>query len=147
MNVWTRVTTLPARRAVVVRVWGEVDHFTIEDVRLAIDEGFTTVAASRSLLRRPVTPPPPPVQVLVLDLARVTFFGSLGLVALLQAHERAIGYGMRLVVAIPPDHPIRKATRMTTIDRDVELAESVDQALAVRPAARPAARHHWPDAR
>ena len=142
-KVWTRVTTLPARRAVVVRVWGEVDHLTIEPVRAAIDEGFTRVAASRSPVRRPGAPVVAPVEVLVLDLARITFFGSLGLVALLQAGEQAAENGLRMVVAVPYDHPIRRITRMTAVDQELELVESVDQALGIRTAGR----HRKPEPR
>ncbi|MBB5801211.1 hypothetical protein F4560_000979 [Saccharothrix ecbatanensis] len=141
-NVWTRVETLPARRAVVVRVWGEVDHLTIESVRSAIDRGFAVAAVSHAAPSPAAGPSVvAPIEVLVLDLAQVTFFGSLGLVTLLQAREQAIGRGIRLVVVIPPGHPIRRLTRMTEVDRDLELAASVDQALAIPPVGR----HHKPD--
>ncbi|MBB5954336.1 anti-anti-sigma regulatory factor [Saccharothrix tamanrassetensis] len=139
-NVWTRVEALPARRAVVVQVGGEVDHVTIESVQSAIDRGFAVLAASRPAPPRAGAPVVAPVEVLVLDLAQVTYFGSLGLVALLQAREQAVGFGMRLVVAIPPGHPIRRIAGMTKVDRDVELAASVDQALAVPSVGR----HHKP---
>jgi anti-sigma B factor antagonist len=74
--------------------------------------------------------------VLVLDLTGVTFFGSLGLMTLLKTRERTTESGMRLVVAAPSDHLVRRITRMTEIDHDVELAESVDQALAARSSGR-----------
>lgn len=141
MNVWTRVETLPARRAVVVWVRGEVDHLTIESVRSAIGGGFAVAAASRAATPAAGARVAAPVEVLVLDLAQVTFFGSLGLVTLLQAREQAIGCGLRLSVAIPPGHPIRRIARLTTVDRDLELAASVDQALAIPSVGR----HHKPD--
>ncbi len=132
MSVWTRVATLSDRRAVVVWIWGEVDHLTIESFRWAIDQGFVAAAASRPTRPRPGAPLSEPVEVLVLDLAGVTFFGSLGLMALLQTRERAVESGMRLVVATPPDHLVSRITRRTEVDHAVELAESVDQALAAR---------------
>lgn len=137
-NVWTRVETFADRRAVVVWVWGEVDHLTIESFRWAIDQGFGAATAFRPA--RPDPRPFAPFEVLVLDLAGVTFFGSLGLIELLQARERATEGGMRLVVTIPPGHPIGRVTRMTEVDQDVELAVSVDQALG-RPRQ---GRHHRP---
>ncbi|WNV87557.1 STAS domain-containing protein [Umezawaea sp. Da 62-37] len=130
MNVWTRVATLSDRRAVVVWMWGEVDHVTIDSFRWAVDQGFIAAAASRPTRPTPGTPMPVPVEVLVLDLTGIRFFGSLGLMALLQTRERATENGLRLVVAVPDRHLIRGITRMTEVDHDVELAESVDQALA-----------------
>lgn len=131
-----RVATLSDRRAVVVWIWGEVDHHTIDSFRWAIDQGFIAAAASRPTRPSPGVAPPVPVEALVLDLAGVTFFGSLGLMTLLQTRERATESGMRLVVAAPSDHLVRRITRMTEVDHDVELAESVDQALGVRPGGR-----------
>ncbi|PRY41479.1 STAS domain-containing protein [Umezawaea tangerina] len=142
-NVWTRVATLPDRRAVVVWMWGEVDHVTIDSFRWAVDQGFVAAAATRPTRPSPGSPLPTPAEVLVLELSKITFFGSLGLMALLQARERAAENRLRLVVAVPSGHLIRGITRMTEVDHDVELAESVDHALATPSHGR----HGRPDCR
>jgi anti-sigma B factor antagonist len=70
------------REVTVVRVRGEVDMRTCDEVRGAV----ATCLAE-------------PIEVLVLDLTGVTFFGSVGLAVLIDARQRAEQRGIRFAVA------------------------------------------------
>lgn len=79
----------------IVDVEGEIDLFTVSQLRRAIGEAFRAHP-----------------EMLVIDLASVTFMDSSGLHALLDAHRRSHADGLRLVIVPAPDiveHPFRLA--------------------------------------
>ena len=96
------------------------------DVRLVALAGELDMATAprvREQLRR--QPPDPPV--LVLDLTAVTFLGGAGITVVLEAAQAVPG-GLQVVIA--PDGPVRRAFRVTGVDRVLSLHADLDDALA-----------------
>jgi anti-anti-sigma factor len=84
---------------------------------------MATAPRVREQLRR--QPPDPPV--LVLDLTAVTFLGGAGITVVLEAAQAVPG-GLQVVIA--PDGPVRRAFRVTGVDRVLSLHADLDDALA-----------------
>ncbi|MBP2479308.1 anti-anti-sigma factor [Crossiella equi] len=92
------ITVLDRDRVVVLAVAGEVDMLTTPALLDAVNGALAT---------------DPPV--LVLDLSEVDFFGSSGLAALAEAHERAKG---RTELRVVTDNPaVRRPLQVTSLDR------------------------------
>jgi anti-sigma B factor antagonist len=107
------VTIDRLERAIVVIVDGEVDALTVSKLRLAVDRALAE-AEGRAI---------------VVDLTEVTFLGTKGLKALVDAHNAAQpGTPLRLVV----DHtrPVIRPLQLTGLDRVLALFDYRDEALA-----------------
>lgn len=104
--------------AVVVRVKGAVDSATAGEF----------VSHLATALERAATHP---AHVAIVDLQGVIFFGSAGLNAVLDCHQkaRATGTAVRLVA----DHPeVVRPIEVTKLDRILVLCPSLDEAVRHR---------------
>jgi anti-anti-sigma factor len=102
-------TDRPAPNCVVLSVLGEIDLVTVPSLEAAIAEH---VAAAPCL---------------VIDLSAVTFFGSLGLSALMRATTLAEDRGTRLLL-VTGDR-VRRTMEVTKTTELFTVHESVDAAL------------------
>jgi anti-anti-sigma factor len=91
-------TARPAPDCVVLTVTGEVDLATAPDLEEALLRELTSAPAR-----------------LILDLSGVTFFGSLGLAALIRAGSTADEHGVHLVLV--PGRLVRRTMELTQTDR------------------------------
>ena len=104
-------TARPAPDCVVLFVLGEVDLVTAPELELAI---------SRELAAAPAR--------LVLDLSGVTFFGSLGLAALIRGTELAAAHEVRLVLVT--NRFVRRTMELTTTEELFETYETLEAAVS-----------------
>jgi anti-sigma B factor antagonist len=102
-------TDRPAPNCVVLSVLGEIDLFTVPNLEAAIAEH---VAA---------------VPYLVVDLSEVTFFGSLGLSALMRATTMAGDRGTRLLLVT--GERVRRTMDVTQTAELFAVHDSVEDAL------------------
>lgn len=102
-------TERPAPNCVVLSVLGEIDLVTVPGLEAAIAEH---VAAAPSL---------------VLDLSGVTFFGSLGLAALMRGMTLAEERGTRLLLVIGAR--VRRTMELTRTMELFTVHNSVEEAL------------------
>lgn len=98
----------------VLRVDGEIDLATVEVLRAGLADA---VAQG--------------VPLVVVDLEAVGFLGSVGLSALVNAHEIATESGGRLVVAVSPMRPAMRTIQVTGLTELLSVTESVE--LAINP--------------
>lgn len=96
--------------AVVVHVHGEIDTMTAP----VLSERLATVIASANLM--------------VVDLSRVTFLGSAGLAALVEAKEKTEGAGGRLRL-VCGSHAVTRALQATNLLTLFDVADGVPEAL------------------
>ncbi|MCV7198268.1 STAS domain-containing protein [Mycobacterium angelicum] len=104
--------------AVFLRAEGDVDSSTVDEL----------VEQLTAALQQAVTHP---ARLLIVDLQPVTFFGSAGLNALLDCHERgrATGTWVRLVA----DHAeVMQPIEVTELDRILDVYPTVTDALQAR---------------
>lgn len=107
------VTAEPiAAQVVVVSVGGEVDMVTAPLLDLRLGEQLTTDAGS-----------------LVLDLTGVTFLGSQGLAALVEAQRRADETDTRLLI-VAPHRAERRPLTATGLDEVLALFDDMPAALS-----------------
>jgi anti-anti-sigma factor len=102
-------TTRPVPDRVVLSVFGEIDLVTVSNLEAAIAEH---VAAAPCL---------------VLDLSGVTFFGSLGLAALMRGTQLAEERGTRLLIVAGVR--VRRTMQLTTTAELFTVHDSVEDAL------------------
>jgi anti-anti-sigma factor len=102
-------TDRPAPNCVVLSVLGEIDLVTVPSLEAAIAEH---VAAAPCL---------------VLDLSGVTFFGSLGLAALMRGMTLAEERGTRLLLVI--GIRVRRTMELTKTTEFFTVHDSVEEAL------------------
>lgn len=102
-------TDRPAPNCVVLSVLGEIDLVTVPGLESAIAEH---VAAAPCL---------------VIDLSGVTFFGSIGIAAIMRAMTQAEGRGTRL--RIVAGARVLRTLEVTKTAEFFTLHDSVDQAL------------------
>jgi anti-sigma B factor antagonist len=100
-------------RAVVVIVDGEVDSLTVPRLRAAVDTALVE-AGDRAV---------------VVDLTEVTFLGTKGLKALVEAHEAARP-STPLRVVVDHTRPVIRPLQLTGLDRTLSLYDYREQALA-----------------
>lgn len=102
--------------AVVITVAGEVDMLTAPQLRTAVDDAIARLAG----------------RVLVLDLARITFFGSPGLqvLAIAAGELRRDDAAPGLRVATGGAHAVLRPVQITGLDAVLRLYDTVDAALA-----------------
>ncbi|ALL78110.1 anti-sigma-factor antagonist [Pseudonocardia sp. EC080610-09] len=96
--------------AVVVHVDGEIDTMTAPVVRQRLAGQI------------------PAASLLVVDLTRVTFLGSAGLAALVEAKEKAEGDGSRLRL-VCGSHAVTRALEATNLLSLFDVADGVPEAL------------------
>jgi len=101
------VTPESSGGALVLRVEGELDLSTCEELEAAIREAEGS------------NPP-----TLVLDLSGVTFLDSMGLGTLVKADERARAQGRRLLLVAPPE-PAARVFRITVLDERFQFVDSL----------------------
>lgn len=106
-------TTERAGDSVLVRVEGEVDLATAPELKAVL-----AAAAEPSDARS-----------LVIDLSKVTFFGSAGLTVLLTAHERGCKSGVPFVVVPGEESSARRILEITQMLEVLTTADSVDSAI------------------
>jgi anti-anti-sigma factor len=115
-----RVALLEVRQdvrdaAVVVTAGGEIDSGTVETLVTHLDAALETAVAH-------------PTRVLVLELGRVTYFGSAGLNAVLGCYERGLsdGVAVRLVAS---NAEVTLPIEVTKLDNVLRPYQSVTEAL------------------
>jgi anti-anti-sigma factor len=102
--------------AVVVCVRGDVDSNTVDRLVSALDDGLQASASA-------------PARALVIELARVTYFGSAGLNAVLGCYESGLADGIAVrVVATNPE--VVRPIEVTKLDRVLRPYPSIADALA-----------------
>lgn len=103
--------------ALVLAVAGEVDLDSVPGLAAAL-----TDAVDRG-----------PCEVVVADLSTVTFLGSIGLTALLDATRRADAAGRSLRVVVDSNRPVIRPIEITGLDLELTLFHTVEEALHGRP--------------
>jgi anti-sigma B factor antagonist len=104
----------PVGDAIVVTVAGELDMLTAPRLRAAISETLDEA------MGKPV----------VLDLTKVTFLGSPGLAALIEAVRTAGQRGGPLRIVVDHVRPVVRPIQLTGLDDVLALYETLDEALA-----------------
>jgi len=99
--------------AIVVCVDGEVDVLTVRRLRAAVDEALREAAG------RPV----------VVDLTAVTFLGSHGLAALVEAASQAERRNEPLRLVVDDTRAVTRPLQITGLDEVLALYYSVEEAL------------------
>jgi anti-sigma B factor antagonist len=110
------MTIVSARRgeAVVVTVAGEVDELTVDRLHTAVVAAFEAAGSG-------------PV---VVDLTEVSFLGSAGLGALVDAQRLAHRRREPLRVVVDEHRPVIRPLEASGVDRFLALYYDVDEALA-----------------
>jgi anti-sigma B factor antagonist len=104
--------------AVVITVAGEIDVLTVDRLRDAVSHGFDQL---------------PENAMLVLDLTNVTFLGSPGLQALVNATRAAGRRREPLRIVVDSNRPVIRPIEVTGLDDVLALFSTVDQALRIPP--------------
>lgn len=105
--------------AVVVCVRGEVDSNSVDALLVALERGLSAGAAA-------------PAKTLIVELVKVTYFGSAGLNAVLSCYERGLAEGVAVrVVATNPE--VIRPIEVTKLDNVLRPYPSVAEALAADP--------------
>lgn len=99
-----------------LRVDGEIDLATVDVLRAGLAD-----ALAQS------------VPLVVVDLEAVGFLGSVGLSALIGAHEKATQSGVRLVVAVSATRPAMRTMQVTGLTELLSVTESVESAITPEP--------------
>jgi anti-sigma B factor antagonist len=103
------------QEALVVAVSGEIDVLTVDRFRAAVAAGFDQL---------------PDGAVLVVDLTQLSFLGSAGLQALVDATRAARRRREPLRIVVDENRPVIRPIELTGLDDLLALFHSVDQALA-----------------
>lgn len=104
--------------AVVVTVAGEIDVLTVDRLRVAVSDGFDQL---------------PEGAILVIDLTDVTFLGSSGLQALVEATRAALRRREPLRIVVDHTRPVIRPIELTGLDDVLALFYTVEQALRPPP--------------
>jgi anti-sigma B factor antagonist len=110
----TLSTTRPAPGQVVIEVGGEVDMLTSPQLRAAVLDQFAGSAG---------------VELVVLDLDKVTFLGTSGLAVLIEVREAAHSAGVELRLACTARRVLRPLTIAGLIPL-FDIHDTIDRALA-----------------
>jgi anti-sigma B factor antagonist len=92
----------------------------------------TTAGQLRTVLLRSVSRGHPTI---VVDMTRTRFCDSAGLTVLVRAHSRALAEGGGLRLVMPADGSVLLIFAITGLHQIIPLFDSLDEALARRPAA------------
>lgn len=101
-------------QALVVTVAGEVDVLTVQRLRAAVTAGFDQLRDG---------------EILILDLTNVTFLGSPGLQALVEATRAARRRREPLRIVVDNTRPVVRPIQLTGLDGILTLYDTVEQAL------------------
>lgn len=107
------------RDALVLRVVGEIDELTVDQLRAAVTDALEQVATQ------------PAEVALVLDLTAVGFLGSAGLQALVDATRAAQQRREPLRIVVDHNRPVIRPIEITGLDDMLALYTTLDQALHV----------------
>ena len=118
MQIDIRRLVRDQREAVVVMVAGEIDILTVDRVRAAVTAGFDQLPDGASL---------------VIDLSKVTFLGSPGLQALVEAARAARRRREPLRIVVDNTRPVIRPIELVGLDDLLALFGTVEEAL--RPSA------------
>jgi anti-sigma B factor antagonist len=99
--------------ALVITATGEVDIATGPKLQAALTSGIHTADVAR----------------VVLDLSAVTFLGSRGLVALVDAAADAGRLGKRFRIAVGNQHPVYRVLEVTGLDKELAVYKTLEEAL------------------
>lgn len=102
------------REALVVTVSGEIDVLTVDRLRAAVAAGFDQL---------------PDRAALVIDLTDVTFLGSAGLQALVEATRAARRRREPLSIVVDHARPVIRPIELAGLDDVLALFHTLDQAL------------------
>jgi anti-sigma B factor antagonist len=102
------------QEALVVTVAGEIDLLTVDRLRAAVSDGFDEL---------------PEGAILVIDLTDVTFLGSPGLQALVDATRVARRRYEPLCIVVDHTRPVVRPIEVTGLDDVLALFHTVDEAL------------------
>jgi anti-sigma B factor antagonist len=105
-------------QALVVTVAGEIDVLTVDRLRAAVASGFDQLPAD---------------SVLVIDLTDVTFLGSPGLQALVEATRGARRRHEPLRIVVDHTRPVVRPIELAGLDDVLALFHTVDEALHPAP--------------
>lgn len=108
------------REAVVVTVAGEIDIHTVDRLRGAVAEGLARVVDE-----------PADGIALVIDLTDVTFLGSQGLTALVEATKAAQRRKEPLRIVVDHTRPVIRPIELTGLRDLLALYRTVEEALGV----------------
>jgi anti-sigma B factor antagonist len=114
-----RLTRRHVGTALIITAAGEIDLRTAPDLQATVHNGLDDPATA----------------VCVLDLTDVTFLGSHGLAALLEATEHAQHRREPLRIVVDATQPVIRPIQVTGLDHRLALYHTVDQALAAGPTA------------
>jgi anti-anti-sigma factor len=103
-----------APNALIARVTGEVDMSNAEDV------GATVIKAT-----------PNEAQGVVLDLSGVEYLDSAGIYVIYGIRASLQARGQTLILVIPAASPVHDSLRLAGAERPGEVAEAVDEAVAI----------------
>jgi anti-sigma B factor antagonist len=104
--------------ALVITVAGEIDQFTVNRLRTAVNAGFNELRGG---------------EILVVDLTAVTFFGSPGLQALVDVTEAAKQRREPLRIVVDHNRPVIRPLQITGLGDVLALYDTVEQALQPPP--------------
>jgi anti-sigma B factor antagonist len=104
------------QESLVLRVAGELDVLTIDRFRAAVGAGLDQL---------------PDGGILVIDLAGVTFLGSPGLQALVNATRAASRRREPLRIVVDANRSVIRPIRLTGLDDVLALFHSVEEALQI----------------
>lgn len=104
--------------AVVVRLVGEVDLATAEHAGERLRAAEAVAVAD--------TPP----AVVVLDLTRVTYLGSVGLAMLVEHNQLCAALGSRLCVVVGANRSVWRPIQVATLDSVLTIVSSEAEAVA-----------------
>jgi anti-anti-sigma factor len=104
-------------RQIVVHVTGEVDLATVPLLVQALSEAAAA----------------PGAQWIAVDLTRVTFFGAIGLTALLMATRRGEATGIPVVVVTRPDHPAHRTITICQLQSELTIIDALGQLVQQQP--------------
>ena len=112
-----RLETREADGSVVVAVTGEVDLDTAPRLREAVAVALDEVEGGTC----------------VLDLTEVTYLGSAGLTALVDATREAAARSEPLRIVVDANRPVIRPIEITGLDQVLHLYHSVEEAVAAAP--------------
>lgn len=107
-----QITLVPS--ALIAHVTGEVDMSNAEGV------GATVINATPNEARG-----------VVLDLSGVEYLDSAGIYVLYGMRASLLARGQTLILVIPPTSPVCDSLRLAGAERPGEVAEGVEEALAI----------------
>ena len=107
-----QITVVP--NALIAQVTGEVDMSNAEDIGAAV-----------------IKATPNEAQGVVLDLSSVEYLDSAGIYVIHGIRARLQARGQTLVLVIPQSSPVHDSLRLAGAERPGEIAEAVEEAIAI----------------